>query len=44
MVDARVQLLELDGPAALALMERALRLLDRNDCGFDIGAHLDLAI
>ena len=29
---------------ALALMERALGLLDATECPADVGAHLDLAI
>lgn len=33
-----------DPAAALALMEQALDLLDRSDCGLEVGPHLDLAI
>ena len=33
-----------DPAAALALMERALELLDRSDCSLEVGAQLDLAI
>jgi hypothetical protein len=36
--------LQLEGTAALSLMEHALDLLDRCDVPIDIGAHLDLAI
>ena len=32
------------GATALALMEQALALLDRDDLAPDVGAHLDLAI